>query len=158
MRSPLPIILCNLLLLTLLSHAQQLPPLVQIFPVGSIWKGTHEMDGEKINRKVKDTIKGKVLSVVGEQVKMEIQVSGHAVRIYEMKVRGSDIILEKNEGVGYIPGTKIPANLINIHDSSGTIMADTFSALLKMDCYSTTIGANRSLVKKFRWNISLKRN
>lgn len=132
--------------------------LEKIFPVGSTWKGTHEMDGEKINSKIKDSMKGKVLSVAGDQVKMEIQISGHAVRIYELKVSGSDVTLEKNEGVGKIPGTNIPANLIEIHESSGTITADALSALLKLDCYSTTTGVNGGFVNRFRWSINLKRN
>jgi hypothetical protein len=151
-------LLLTLLCFTLLSHAQQLPPLEKIFPVGSTWRGTHEMDGEKINRKVKDTMKGKVLSVAGDLVKMEVQISGHAVRIYELKVTGSDVTLEKNEGVGKIPGTNIPANLIEIHDSSGTLTADALSALLKLDCFSTTTGVDGRYVNKFRWSINLKRN
>jgi hypothetical protein len=152
------LILFAVLASTLLSHAQQLPPLEKIFPVGSIWKGTHEMDGEKINRKDKASIKGKVLSVSGDGVKMEVQVSGHAVRIYELKVTGNDVTLVKNDGVGFIPGTKIPANLIEVQDSSGKLTADALSASLKLDYFATTTTADGRPVKKSRIDISLKRN
>ena len=152
------LLLTFFLISTFFSRAQQLPPLEKIFPVGSTWKGTHEMDGEKINRKDKASIKGKVLSVSGDDIKMEVQVSGHAVRIYELKVTGNNVTLVKNEGVGFIPGTKMPANLIAVQDSSGKLTADALSASLKLGYFATTTTADGRPVKKSRCDLSMKRN